>query len=104
MQAIESLKEQVSKLSSTDFLNLIEEECAKRKVTRDKVMGTNDIEINKIHLLLTDQIWMKEIFVLLHNGEYRGFKLNKEDAEESIRQFSNGTGYKREIVDLRDIY
>lgn len=108
MSLDEKLKQQISELSSTDFLTLIEEECSKRKVDRDKVKGGNDIEINKIYLLLTDQFWMIEIFVILHKGMYKGFKLKESEAKEEVNYFNLNnpwtTVYKREIVDLRNIY
>jgi len=109
MTFLESLKSQIGQLSSTDFLSLIEEECAKRKVDKDKIKGGNDIEINKIHMLLTDQFWMREIFVVLYNGVYQGFKLTELEAKQSVIHFNsycfpNNATYKREVVDLRDIY
>ena len=60
-------------------------------------------------MLLTDQFWMREIFVVLYNGMYQGFKLTELEAKEAVIHFSrycfpNNATYKREIVDLRDIY
>ena len=116
MTTLELLKNQISELSSTDFLTLVQEECAKRKVDRDKIKGGNDIEINKIHMLLTDQFWMREIFVILWNGSYQGFKLKESEAKDDVDNYNEHYGhrtymgasdratYKREIVDLRDIY
>lgn len=107
---------QISGLSSTDFLTLVQEECAKRKVDRDKVKGGNDIEINKIHMLLSDQFWMREIFVILWNGAYKGFKYIEQEAIQEVNEYNERYGYRtylgasdratyrREIVDLRDIY
>jgi len=107
---------QISELSSTDFLTLVQDECAKRKVSRNKIKGGNDIEINKIHMLLTDQFWMRKIYVILVNGEYKGFKYDKNEAQIIADQYllynQGSTHYgarfeayiKEEIVDLRDIY
>jgi len=107
---------QISGLSSTDFLTLVQEECAKRKVARDKVKDGNDIEINKIHMLLTDQFWMRKIYVILVNGEYKGFKYDRQEAQDIADQYllynQGSTHYsarfeayiKEEIVDLRDVY
>ena len=107
---------QISGLNSTDFLTLVQEECAKRKVSRDKIKGSNDIEITKIHMLLTDQFWMRKIYVILVNGEYKGFKYDRFEAQNIVDQYllynqgntHHGARFeacvKEEIVDLRDVY
>lgn len=112
----EMVTEQISGLSSTDFLTLVQEECAKRKVDRNKIKGGNDIEINKIHMLLTDQFWMRKIYVILVNSEYKGFKYDRCEAQniaDSYLTFNQGNTHygskfeafvKEEIVDLRDVY
>ena len=41
---------QISEFNSTDFLTLVQDECARRKVDRNKVKGGNDIEINNIYI------------------------------------------------------
>lgn len=116
MTTIELLTNQVSELNSTEFLTLIEEECNRRKVDRDKVTGGNDVEINKIHMLLTDQFWMRKIYVILVNNEYKGFRYNRDEAQViadfHININHRDTYYGRTFnawveeatVDLRDVY
>jgi len=116
MTAIQLLKNQVSALNSTEFLDLVQEECERRKVDRDKIKGGNDIEINKIHMLLTDQFWMRKIYVVLVNGKYKGFKYDRDEAQLIADSYldanrvntHHGSRFKayveEEIVDLRDIY
>lgn len=116
MMAIRLLKNQVSALNSTDFLDLVQEECERRKVTRDNVSGGNDIEINKIHMLLTEQFWMRKIYLILVNNEYKGFKYDRDEAQTIVNSYIDtnhgNTHYGKRfmayveevIVDLRDIY
>ena len=113
---INRLKDGISKLDSTEFLDIVQTECKKRRVDRDNIKGGNDIEINKIYLLLTDNFWMRKIYVVLYNGEYRGFKYTREEAEQEVNNYNyehkgfthyggaDRADYKEEIIDLRDVY
>ena len=67
-------------------------------------------------MILTDQFWMRKVYVILVNEEYKGFKYNRYEAQEIADQYllynHGDTHYgarfeayvKEEIVDLRDIY
>lgn len=99
----EKLKEEISKLDSAEFLDLIQLECENRKVDRDKIKGGNDREINKINLLLTDNFWMTKVYIILCHGEYIDFVQDKQEAINSCERHTQYS-YIEEIVDLRGIY
>lgn len=99
------VKAKISALNSTDLLDLIEEETTKRRVKRDEIRGGNDIEINKINMLLRDEFWCVKIFIMTENDEYIGMTQDSEEAYKFMREARNtGTAIKEEIVDLRNIY
>jgi hypothetical protein len=99
------IKDKISSLNSTDLLELIQEETTKRRVKRGEICGGNDIEINKINMLLKDEFWCVKIYIMTENGEYMGMTQDSEEAYKFMREARNtGTDIKEEIVDLRNIY
>lgn len=97
------LKNKLSTLSSSEFLDLIEHETSMRKRKRNEIRGGNDIEINKINMILKDEFWCTKIYVLIQSGQYNGFTQKIDEAERFV-QGSIGREFKEEIVDLREMY
>lgn len=99
------IKDSISALNSTDLLELIQEETTKRRVKRDEIRGGNDIEINKINMLLKDEFWCVKIWLMFDEEGYIGFTQEKAKADKyMLDDVGTGRRIKEEIVDLRDIY
>lgn len=92
----------ISDLNSSDLLDLIESETTKRRVKRDKIRGGNDIEINKINMLLKGELWCVKIYLMFDGSEYMSFTQDKNVADKYVEK--EGRTYREELVDLRSIY